>query len=205
MSNTNDAIFLDPDGGNVLDLIDTTLLDSDLTEGELLKALKLSNNNSAPGLDGLPSEIYKVFWKDLKEPLINAFNHSFQVGYLSPSQATGMICLHHKGKGLPREKLSNWRPISLTNADYKLIAKTLALRMNSCLFKCISPDQYAFVKGRQIADLLRELDDIVEYGKIMFPNNIILSVDYAKAFDSLSLTAIKKALKYFGFGETFCK
>ena len=39
----------------------------------------------------------------------------------------------------------------------------------------------------------------------MFPTNIILSVDYAKAFDSLSLTAIKKALKYFGFGETFCK
>ena len=130
-----------------------------------------------------------------------SFNYSFQVGHLTLSQSTGMICLHHKGKGQPREKISNWRPISLTNADYKLIAKVLALRMNSCLSKCISPDQYAFIKGRQIADLLREMDDVVEYGKTFFSNSIMLSVDYAKAFDTLSLSAIKKTLLHFGFGN----
>ena len=204
-SDTQDEIFTDPGGTDVLDLNDKLFLDKALTVEELLQALKLSNNNSAPGLDGLPVEVYKVFWKDIKDLLLASFNFSFQVGHLTLSQSTGMICLHHKGKGQPREKISNWRPISLTNADYKLIAKVLALRMNSCLSKCISPDQYAFIKGRQIADLLREMDDVVEYGKTFFPNSIMLSVDYAKAFDTLSLSAIKKTLLHFGFGNVFCK
>ena len=77
--------------------------------------------------------------------------------------------------------------------------------MNSCLFKCVEPDQYAFIKGRQIADLLRELDDIIEHGKLSFPQSIILSIDYAKAFDTLSTSAIQKAFVYFGFGEYFRK
>ena len=91
--------------------------------------------------------------------LLEAFNQSFLLGELSQSQRDGVICLHHKGKGLPCKKITSWRPISLTNTDYKLKAKVLALRMNKCLFKCVSPDQYAFVKGRQVADLLRELDE----------------------------------------------
>ena len=200
---THDNVFVDDSGANVLDVNDVISLNKDLSEQELLTALKSLNNNSAPGLDGLPSEIYKFFWKDIKQPLLEAFNHSFLIGELSQSQCDGVICLHHKGKGLPREKITSRRPISLTNTDYKLIAKVLALRMNKCLFKCVSPDQYAFVKGRQVADLLRELDDIVEHGKNKFPNSILLSVDYAKAFDTLSIKAIKKALSYFGFGDNF--
>lgn len=202
-SSFNDDIFLAHDGDPILTDDDNVLLDSELSEAEVLKALKLSNNKSAPGLDGLPCEVYKVFWKDIKGPLLACFNQSFNVGFLTESQSTGMICLHHKGKGQCRDQLSSWRPISLTNTDYKLIAKSLAIRMNTVLFKCVSPDQHAFIKGRQIGDLLREMDDIIEFGKKYFPNSIILSVDYAKAFDSLSISSIKKALVYFGFGEHF--
>ena len=202
---TYDDVFVDSSGANVLDANDHIILNEELSETELFLALKSLNNNSAPGLDGLPCEVYKMFWLDLKQPLLDAFNHSFQIGNLSQSQCSGVICLHHKGKGLPREKIGSWRPISLTNTDYKIIAKVLARRMNSCLHKCVKPDQYAFVKGRQISDLLRELDDMIEHGKQLLPNSIILSIDYAKAFDTISVSAIKKALIYFGFGDIFCK
>ena len=75
--------------------------------------------------------------------------------------------------------------------------------MNSCIFKCVENDQYAFIKGRQASDLLREIDDFMTYGKTHFPDSFIVSLDYAKAFDSLSITAIKKMLNYFGFTGVF--
>ena len=98
--------FVDEAGANVLNDNDVTVLNKDLSEEELLTALKSLNNNSAPGLDGLPSEWYKFFWKDIKQPLLAAFNHSFFTGELTQSQCAGVICLHHKVKGQPREKNS---------------------------------------------------------------------------------------------------
>ena len=199
-----DSIFCEPDG-TFLSEDDLITLNKNITETEILAALKSSNTNSAPGPDGLTSEFYKFFWKDIKQPLLQSFLYSFVQNKLSYSQNQGLICLHHKGKGLRRECIANWRPISLTNVDYKILTKVLARRLNTCLFKCIESDQYAFIKGRQVADLLRELDDIIEYGKSHFPENIILSLDYAKAFDTVSLRAIRKALRFFGFGEVFYK
>ena len=196
-------IFVNSHGANVLNEDDILLLNANLTEYEIHNALKMSNNKSAPGLDGLPCELYKVLWNNIKKPLLASFNFSFSCGSLSKSQRTGLICLHHKGKGLERGLLNNWRPISLTNTDYKLITKCFATRLNSCICKCIESNQFAFIKGRQIADLLREIDDVIEYGKVHFPQHIILSLDYAKAFDTLSVSAIKKALLFFGFGDTF--
>ena len=85
------------------------------------------------------------------------------------------------------------------------MAKILANRLNSCIIKCVHEDQFAFIKGRQVGDLLREINDILDLGKMKFPDSIILSLDYAKAFDTVSISAIKKALAYFGFDGNFIK
>ena len=136
---------------------------------------------------------------------MESINYSFKKGELSSSQKEGVISLIFKGKGLSRGVISNWRPISLTNSDYKLIAKILALRLNTCLQKCIGSHQHAFIKGRNISNMLREIDDIIEYFRHSKSENIILSLDYEKAFDTISTGAIIKALRHFGFGENFIK
>ena len=38
-----------------------------ITEHEIKEALKSMKNGSAPGSDGLPAEIYKFFWHDIKD------------------------------------------------------------------------------------------------------------------------------------------
>ena len=204
-SATNDADSPFLNRNNVYVLNDDERENSDflLSESEILAALKSTKGGSAPGLDGLPVEVYKVFWHDIKYPLTNCFIKSFQNGYLSPSQSQALLCLLHKGGENPRESISSWRPISLLNADYKLIAKVLCMRLNAVINKLIDSSQFAFIKGRNISNMLRELYDIIENEKAANSNTILLSIDYTKAFDTLSTGAILKALKLYGFGEYF--
>ena len=79
--------------------------------------------------------------------------------------------------------ISNWRSLSLTNADYKLVAKIFARRINLEIDTLVDTNQYAFIKGRTISTMLREIDDIFERERNIKEESIILSIDYA--FNSL--------------------
>ena len=92
--------FIDDGNGNVLDEEDKILLNRNISSGEILNALKTSNNKSAPGSDGLPGEVYKIFWNEIQGPLLDCFNYSFDKRFLCNSQTSAIICLHHKGKRL---------------------------------------------------------------------------------------------------------
>ena len=174
-----------------------------ITEKEIHATLKSLKNGSAPGPDGIPVEFYKIFWDKIKEPLMEAFQYSYGEGKLTHSQRQAGITLLHKGKHLPKENMANWRPISLTNTDYKIIAKVWGNRLKLILPEIISKDQFGFLKSRNITDLIREMDDIIENLKNNNNQNIILSIDYAKAFDTVSTTLILNAISWFGFGN-FC-
>ena len=88
-------------------------------------------NRSAPGIDGITTEFIKMFWSRIGHLLISSLESAFKNGKLSSSQCKATIILIHKGSKLARSDLKNWRPISLTNSDYKLMAKCLVLRLSS--------------------------------------------------------------------------
>ena len=67
-----------------------------LTENECLEALQKMKNVKSPGNDGLPSEFYKMFWKDISAAFIKAINRSCSGGKLSISQRRVTIKLIHK-------------------------------------------------------------------------------------------------------------
>ena len=46
--------------------------------------------------------------------------------------------------------LKNWRPIILLNVSYKILAKIMALRLESILPKFINSIQTSFIKGFKI-------------------------------------------------------
>jgi len=63
--------------------------------------------------------------KYYRKLLTLSFNSALENSDLSSSQRKAVITLIHKRKDLARDKLKNWRPISITNSDYKLLANCL--------------------------------------------------------------------------------
>jgi len=60
------------------------------------------------------------------------------------------VSLHSYQKKKRSRLITNWRPNSLLNIDYKIAAKVLANRLKQVLNNVISKDQTGFLKGRYI-------------------------------------------------------
>ena len=58
------------------------------------------------------------------------------------------------------DDITNWRPVSPLNYDYKILTKVLANRMQSSLADIIGTEQTAAVKARTIIENLKLNRDI---------------------------------------------
>jgi len=163
---------------------------------EELYATLLTCADSAPGPDGIPYSYYKHFWNFFGDVLTQVSNQCVAGGGLPVSHKTSLLRLLPKvGKDLTN--LTNWRPITLSNCDHKLITKCLARRLTNAVKKCLHPSQTAYLPGQQIQDNLRVVNIINKEAQ----DSLIVSLDARKAFDSVSHDYIRKILEAFGFGD----
>ena len=121
---------------------------------------------------------------------------------MSVSQKQSIITLLPK-KDKDTRLLKNWRPISLLNVDYKIMAKCIATRLKLVLTKIINENQCGFIKGRYIGDNIRSLLEVIDLAEEENLSCIILSIDFEKAFDTISWKFLKKCLVFFNFGTSF--
>ena len=70
------------------------------------------------------------------------------------SQRRGVISLIPKNDR-DLSELTGWRPITLLNVDYKILAKCIAKRIEPFLPKLIHSDQTGFMKNRFIGQNVR--------------------------------------------------
>src|SRR5258705_13000501 len=68
--------------------------------------------------------------------------------------AEGWMCPLYKKKD--RREISNYRPITLLNTDYKIYTKTLAIKLAKVAPNIIHPNQAGFMPGRSIFDQVRK-------------------------------------------------
>ena len=76
------------------------ICESEITEKDLITALKSISNNKPPGHNGLTKESYKKFWGDSKFYFINSLKLSKTDGHLSFPQRQAIIKLIVKKKGI---------------------------------------------------------------------------------------------------------
>ena len=174
--------------------------DSLINERECLEALKSMENGKSPGIDGFLAEFYKVFWSDISSVFMNMVNCCYDKGEMSISQKRGLFITIPKKDKNPLY-LKNWRPISLLNVDYKIIAKVTASRVRNVLPSIISGDQTGFLKDRFIGENIRTIFDLIDYTQEKQLPGLLLFLDFEKAFDSLEWSFLFNSLRKFNFGD----
>lgn len=177
-------------------------MESAFTQEEFKLALDHLNKNRCPGSDGLPPEFYFYFWEHLAPYLFDSLSFSIAEGSLSSEQKRGIITLIPK-KDVDRRLVSNWRPITLLNTDYKVLTKAIAIRLQKYLGKLIHQNQTGFMPGRFIGDNIRAIQDVAHIFRIHNRDGMIVSIDFSKAFDTVRWHFLFRVLKAFGFGPNF--
>ena len=91
---------------------------------------------SAPRWDGIPYSVYKITWSIVGPYIYESWKQSCECVIMPPSHSESIIILIPK-EGKDAGDITNWRPITLSNCDAKIITKALAIRMSGFLNEII--------------------------------------------------------------------
>lgn len=105
-------------------------------------------------------------------------------------------------KGKDPHLCSSYRPISLLNVDFKILAKVLAGRFQIVIPSLINPDQTGFITGRHLSSNTRRLVSIL-YPPPTDSPKLVLFLDAEKAFDHMEWRYLFYILNKFGLGSDF--
>lgn len=180
---------------------DNDILNAEITEEELKKVIFSTAKNKSPGIDGIPYEFYQTFWYLIKDEFLEIIKEMFERGP-EKSQQVGTIVLIPKTKA-PSE-VSNFRPITLLCADYKILAKIMANRLQLVIDKIVSDNQVLIAGKGNITDLLCLIRDLIIYSKSeKLDSHALINLDFKSAFDLVSHKYLFKILDLFGFKGIF--
>lgn len=189
---------------NQLSDLDKHFCDASITLKEMEEAISSLKANKSPGTDGLSSEFYKLFIHSIAPFLLKVYEESIEKTLLPATLCQGLITLIPK---LNKDLLliDNWRPITLLNNDYKIIALVLAKRLKYILNSIIDETQSGFMQKRHISNNIRLVLDMLDYTDLIDSDGFIFFLDYYKAFDTLEHKFLFQALQNIGFGKSFCR
>ena len=117
---------------------------------EIEAALNQMESATALGPDGLPPLFYMQYWSKVGVEVSNAMLAVLNSGKI-PENLNHIFLILIPKKQSPR-RVVDFRPISLSNVLYKLIAKVLANRLKPLLPHLIFEFQSAFMSERIITD-----------------------------------------------------
>ena len=177
-----------------------------ITEEEVRKAMKGTKARSSPGPDGIPP----VLWRWCKEPLAKVLAHLYTaIGHTGTAPTgfpKGAVIALYKGKG-DAALLVHYRPITLLNTDYRLLAKVLATRWGPVLGAAIGREQTAFLPGRLIGENIMFLQLLpaalrVQASSQRSDKAAAVFLDFKKAYDTVDRGFLLAVMEKMGAGAT---
>ncbi len=110
--------------------------------------------------------------------LKDVYEEIFKKEEMSNFMGIGLIRLIYKRKGDCKE-LKNYRPITMLNSDFKILANRLKL----ILPNIIQTNQAYAIRGRDITDTISSIRDVVGFMVSEKKRGYVISLDLEKAFD----------------------
>ena len=169
---------------------------------EVHRALKQMHPKKSPGPDGMPPFFYQHFWSLTGECVTKTVLDFLNLGIISPKFNETHIVLIPKIKN--PTKITQYRPISLSNAISRLTSKVLANCLKRFLPSIISENQSAFMSDRLIMDNVLVVFETMHYlnqkrsGRI---REMALKLDVSKAFNRVEWDCLKQIMLKMGFNN----
>ena len=185
-----------------------------ISADEVEEALKESANDKSPGLDGIPTELWKLLHQqyqsadekekdeycNITEVLAYVFNDIAEHGITKGTGFNdGWMCPIYKKK--EADNIANYCPITVLNTDYKLFTKAIATRLSDVAPHLIHPDQAGFIRGRSIFDQIEQTSTTINYAHLKGINGAIIALDQEKAYDKVAHPYLWKILERLGFPD----
>lgn len=175
-------------------------LDHPFTEEELWDTIKALPRDKSPGLDRFTAEFYQSAWHIIKEDLmlaINALNRRDTRGFYNLNNAL-ITLLPKKPKA---QRPGDYRPICLIHSFAKIATNMMARRVAPELHDLVDVNQSAFIKSRSIHDNFKFVQAAARlFKQRRIPKLLLLKLDIAKAFDTVSWPFLLQILQHAGFG-----
>jgi ribonuclease HI/exonuclease III len=176
-------------------------LTSEITQQEIKEALDQMNPDKAPGPDGFTARFYQHCWEIIKKDLSKMIQKSQKVSKLGGSTNSSFLALIPKEKGAI--SFNRFRPISLCNTSYKIIAKVIANRLKTALPLIVPENQGGFVQGRHIADNIILVQEAIHSSVLRKEKGMVIKLDLANAFDRVRHAFLFEVMNKFGFDLHF--
>ena len=165
-------------------------LDAPFTVGEVDSAIREAASGTAPGPDGLPIAFIKHGGLELRKALATLFtavlNQCTPEGEGWPERwCLGLVTLLHKGG--PRDRVANYREITLLAVLSKLLESLIHRRLDAWAEACgmIQDEQGGFRSGRRTEDQSFILYETLQQRRSLGKQTYATFLDIRTAYDSV--------------------
>ena len=176
-----------------IDFTNDSTFDIDLSDSRIKPLLDNLDINKAQGPDAVSGAVLKNCSKTLAYPLSILFNLSYNTGYIPQEWKLANVVPVHKKDD--KNKVTNYRPISLTSLVLKVFERILYDELLTRTIDKIDTRQHGFLRNRSCnSNLLLFTESIVRSLHEKIGTDVIY-FDFAKAFDTVSHDLILNKLK----------
>jgi hypothetical protein len=123
---------------------------------EIKQAIRKGDKNKAPGPDGIGTAFYKENWETVKDlcEVLNQMLH--ETTDTQQNQGINVCLPKPNGTQTPE----GYRPITLLNTDYKILARIIPHRIRPVMEK-LHESQYCGVPGNNILDAVTTIREAI--------------------------------------------
>jgi hypothetical protein len=159
--------------------------------------------SSGPGHSEIPSKLIKFASNIVAPILTKLFNHCIDIGKFPVEWKSAIVTPLYKNKGQTND-FNNYRGNSILPPIAKIFEKILAseisiyLSLNNILFS----GQHGFRNGHSCETALHELISGLNKNRDSRLINLLLFIDFRKAFDLVDARKLLRKLFHYGFDNT---